>query len=227
MTNFKFLKDIDNDLYKIAYEAEKLYRDEYFDQCITQTRKFGENICKKVLKNNRRPDDSFDEMLATLKDMSHGSAREKEFIEDLYFLKRNGNISVHSNTTSNSGIKALECLQRAFEAAVNFATTTPDYNPKIENLVYDEELLITGKKSRSKTLQEKYLEEKKKELKKSTAPAKKKQTAQTRTTTKKPASKRQYSVTKKQNGKKFSIFKILLTVSSIIAFITLMVILAI
>ena len=43
MTNFKFLKDIDDNLYGIARDAEKLYRDEYFDQCIVQTRKFAEN----------------------------------------------------------------------------------------------------------------------------------------------------------------------------------------
>ena len=215
MTNFKFLREIDTNLYDIANEAEKLYRDEYFEQCITQTRKFAENLCKKVLKNKRNPDDSFDEMLATLKDMSHGSAREKEFIEDLYFLKKSGNASVHSSRTEHSGIKALECLQRAFEAAVNFATTIPDHNPKIDNLIYDEELLITGKKSKSKTLQEKYLEEKKKELKKSCGKTQKPKTQK---------SKRQYSVTRKQKEKKFSVFKILLILSSIIAFITLAII---
>lgn len=218
MTNFKFLKEIDNNLYNIAYEAEKLYRDEYFDQCITQTRKFAENICKKVLKNNRRPDDTFDEMLATLKDMSHGTPREKEFIDDLYFLKKCGNTTVHSSGTEHSGIKALECLQRAFEAAVNFATTIPDHNPKIDNLIYDEELLITGQKSKSKTLQEKYLEEKKKELKKSST----QKDNSSKTKTKKAT--RQYSVIKKKTPNKFPIFNILLGISFAVALITLMII---
>lgn len=217
MTNFKFLKDIDNDLYNLAFDAEKLYRDEYFDQCITQTRKFAENICKKVLKDSRRPDDTFDEMLATLKDKSKGSAREKEFIDDLYFLKKCGNASVHSNRAEHSGIKALECLQRAFEAAVNFATSIPNHNPKIENLVYDEELLITGKKSRSKSLQEKYLEKKKAELKKS--PAQKSQNK-----SKPQAKKRQYSVTRKQSDKKFPVFGLIVAISFAVALITLAVI---
>ena len=220
MTNFKFLKEIDNDLYKIASEAENLYRDEYFEQCITQTRKFAENICKKVLKNNRRPDDTFDEMLATLKDMSHGTAREKEFIEDLYFLKKCGNASVHSNTTGHSGIKALECLQRAFEAAVNFVSSIPNSNPDIENLIYDEELLITGKKSRTKTLQEKYLAEKEKELKSSSV----EKSGRKERTAKQTKPKRQYSVTKKQEGKKFPLFATLLGISFAVALITLMII---
>ena len=215
MTNFKFLKDIDDNLYGIARDAEKLYRDEYFDQCIVQTRKFAENVCKKVLKNNRRPDDSFDEMLATLKDMSHGSAREKEFIDDLYFLKKCGNESVHSSSSKNSGMKALECLQRAFEAAVNFAVSQPDCDPNVENLVYDEEYLITGKKSKSKTLQEKYVAEKKKQLKKSA------NAVTSKTSSKPQKSKRQYSVTRKQSEKKFSVFAVLLLISTTAALITL------
>lgn len=217
MTNFKFLKDIDDNLYGIARDAEKLYRDEYFDQCIVQTRKFAENVCKKVLKNNRRPDDSFDEMLATLKDMSHGSAREKEFIDDLYFLKKCGNESVHSLSSKNSGMKALECLQRAFEAAVNFAVSQPDCDPNVENLVYDEEYLITGKKSRSKTLQEKYVAEKKKQLKKTSVSTKQ----GAKTSSKPQKSKRQYSVTRKQSEKKFSVFAVLLLISTTAALITL------
>lgn len=49
MSNFEFLKKTDVNLFKIANEAEKLYRDEYFEQCITQTRRFAENICKNML----------------------------------------------------------------------------------------------------------------------------------------------------------------------------------
>ena len=31
-TNFDFLKNVDKDLFEIITEAEKLYRDEYFEQ---------------------------------------------------------------------------------------------------------------------------------------------------------------------------------------------------
>ena len=48
-TNFDFLKNTDVNLYDIISDAEKLYRDEYFEQCITQTRRFAENVCKNVL----------------------------------------------------------------------------------------------------------------------------------------------------------------------------------
>lgn len=85
MNNFDFLKKTDKNLYEIISEAEKLYRDEYFEQCMVQTRKFGENICKNVIGTRCTPDSTFDEMLATLKDKIK-SEQEKEFIDDLYFL---------------------------------------------------------------------------------------------------------------------------------------------
>ena len=66
MTNFDFLKKIDNNLYDIITEAEKLYTSEFFEQCIGQTRRFGEQICKNILASKRQYDGSFDEMLATL-----------------------------------------------------------------------------------------------------------------------------------------------------------------
>ena len=65
MNNFDFLKPIDKNLYNIICDAEKLYRDEYFEQCITQTRRFGENVCKNVLGNARTTEKTFDDMLAT------------------------------------------------------------------------------------------------------------------------------------------------------------------
>ena len=68
MTNFKFLKNIDTNAYEIIAEAEKLYRDEYFEQSITQTRRFGEIICKNVLGDSLTSEKTFDDMLATLKD---------------------------------------------------------------------------------------------------------------------------------------------------------------
>ncbi len=54
---------------------------------MVQTRKFGENICKNVIGTRCTPDSTFDEMLATLKDKIK-SEQEKEFIDDLYFLKK-------------------------------------------------------------------------------------------------------------------------------------------
>lgn len=156
--NFDFLKKVDKDIFDIIEEAESLYRDEYFDQCMGQTRRFGENVCKKVLGNKRTTEDSFDEMLATLKDNSTGEEQEKEFIDDLYFLKKYGNDAVHSSKVNKSGMDALECLKRAFEVAVNYAVYTKNADTDILKLRYDTELLVTGKKTK-KTLSEKYKEE--------------------------------------------------------------------
>ena len=161
MTNFDFLKKIDKNLFEIARDAENLYADEYFEQCMTQTRRLGENICRLILKDKAESTDSFDDMIELLKDKSSGSVREKEFIEDLYFLKKAGNISVHSSNVKNDGLKALECLQRAFEASVNYAISKTGPDSKIAVLCYDEELLVTGKRgSANKTLKQRYLEKK-------------------------------------------------------------------
>lgn len=161
-TNFDFLKPVDKNLFDIITEAEKLYRDEYFEQCMGQTRRFGEHICKQVLGKNRTSENTFDQMLATLKDKGNGSEQEKEFINDLYFLKKHGNESVHSAKVKKDGIEALECLQRAFEVAINYTVYNKKGETNILKLRYDTELLVTGKKSK-KTLSEKYLEEKNKE----------------------------------------------------------------
>lgn len=159
MSNFRFLKDIDKNLYDIANEAEKLYRDEYFEQCMGQTRRFAENLCRKMMGSKVSAADTFDDMLNNLKDSSTGSAREKEFIEDLYFLKKSGNQSLHSGKVKQDGIAALECVQRAFEAAVNYAMNNSNNSEEIARLRFDTELLATGKASR-KTLKEKYTEQK-------------------------------------------------------------------
>lgn len=159
MNNFEFLKDIDKNLYEIISEAEFLYRDEYFEQSITQTRRFGEIICKNVLGNTGAVEQTFDDMLATLKDKASNSIQEKEFVEDLYFIKKEGNISTHSAKVRKNGIVALECLQRAFEAAINYAVYYKKANSKFLNLQYDTELLVTGKKSK-KSLAEKYMRQK-------------------------------------------------------------------
>lgn len=164
MNNFEFLKSIDKNLYDIVSDAEHLYRDEYFEQSITQTRKFAENVCKKVLGDSRTCEKTFDDMLATLKDKKGQSVQEKEFIDDLYILKREGNNSVHTSSLKDNGIVALECLQRSFEVAINFAVYHCKANNSLLKLEYDTELLITGKKTKI-GLAEKYKVEKNKKAK--------------------------------------------------------------
>ena len=158
-TNFDYLKETDKDLYEIIIDAEKLYRGEFFEQCMGQTRRFGEHICRNVLGAKRTNEITFDEMLATLKDKSNHSEQEKEFIDDLYFLKKQGNLSVHSGSVSKNATTALECLQRAFEAGINYAVFYKKSNSDILKLTYDTELLITGHPAK-KSLSDKYLEAK-------------------------------------------------------------------
>lgn len=175
-TNFQFLKKVNKNLFEIISDAEKLYRDEYFEQCMAQTRRFGEQICKDMLIQNNKQTGSFDEMLATLKDHSNGNAQEKEFIADLYFLKKNGNQSVHSGTVKKDAMTALECLKRAFEIAINYSVYNQGANANILKLDYDVELLVTDKKSK-KSLKERYEEEKSKQtVKKETEERQLKQT---------------------------------------------------
>lgn len=162
VTNFQFLKKVNKNLFEIISEAEKLYRDEYFEQCMTQTRRFGEQICKEMLIENNKQTGSFDEMLATLKDNSTGSIQEKEFIDDLYFLKKNGNQSVHSDKVKKDAMTALECLKRSFEIAINYSVYNLGASANILKLNYDVELLITEKKSKP-SLKEKYEAEKKRQ----------------------------------------------------------------
>ncbi len=154
-TNFDFLRKVNNNLYNIITDAEKLYRDEYFEQCIVQTRRFGEQICKIILQENGQQTGSFDDMLATLKDKSQGSIQEKEFIQDLYFLKQNGNKAVHSIHTEKQAMTALECLKRSFETAISFSVYTQGAPKSILRLNYDVEKLITDTKSKQ-SLAEKY-----------------------------------------------------------------------
>lgn len=148
VTNFDFLKMSDKNLYEIISDAELLYRDEYYDQCISQTRKFAENVCRNTLGKNRTSETTFDEMLATLKDITNGSEEEKEYINDLYFLKKCGNQSVHSSSVSKDGINALECLQRAFEVAINYSVYVKKADKKNLDLHFDIDLLATGKKNK-------------------------------------------------------------------------------
>lgn len=188
-TNFQFLKKVNSNLFEIIADAEKLYRDEYFEQCMAQTRRFGEQICKDMLTQNNKQTGSFDEMLATLKDHSNGNAQEKEFIDDLYFLKKNGNQSVHSGTVKKDAMTALECLKRSFEVAINYSVYNQGANANILKLDYDVELLVTDKKSK-KSLKERYEEEKAKQaVKKETEERQQKQIKQTRPQKAKPEKK--------------------------------------
>ncbi len=209
MANFDFLKKIDKDLYEIISEAEKLYASEFFEQCMGQTRRFGEQMCKSVV-GARLYDESFDEMLATLKDKAV-SIPEKEFVDDLYFLKKQGNISVHSAKVNKDGILALECLQRAFEAAINYAVFYKKANRSILKKQYDIEFLVT----REPSLKEKYTELKteKKQNKKQT----------------KNSVKQSYTMKPKEKSDKrgVSLFWIFVGISSFVSAILMLVIMII
>lgn len=231
VANFDFLKKIDKNLYEIIDEAEKLYRDEYFEQCMSQTRRFGENVCKKVLGKNRSTEETFDEMLATLKDKGNGEEQEKGFIDDLYFLKKHGNESVHSSKVKKNAMDALECLQRAFEVAISYSVYNKGANPDVLKLRYDTELLITGKRSQ-KSLAERYTEEKsriasKNKKKKSTKneitvfPIEKKTKKPKPAGSKKKSDKQSYTMSARTKKKGLSIFWILVGISFVISILLL------
>ena len=207
-TNFSFLKKVDKDLFALIETAEKLYRDEYFEQCMTQTRRFGENVCKKVLNSMGKytPDATFDNMLATLKD-NISAVQEKEFVEDLYFLKKHGNKSTHAVKVQHDGMEALECLKHAFEAAISYCVYSAGASKNILKLRYDTELLITGEKSKQ-TLAEKYKKAKKMTPHPDPLP--------------KEREKRQYSKTKSQKPKTvISGFWIFVGISFVVSFLTI------
>lgn len=208
--NFDFLKKADEDLFKIIHDAENLYRNEFFEQCMTQTRRYGEIVCKKVLGNRRSSEITFDSMLSTLKDIAlGGSVQEKEFVDDLYFLKKHGNEAVHSLKVNQDGMEALECLKRAFEIGINYCVYYKKASSSILNLRYDTELLVTGKKS-AKTLSEKYLDEKEKLNKKTSKNKQQKQ-------------KLQYCSVKSQKRKKSNLFWIFVGISFIISIVMLII----
>ena len=206
-TNFDFLKSTDKNLFDIITEAEKLYRDEYFEQCMGQTRRFGEHVCKDVLGNRRTTEETFDDMLATLKDKSKGNPQEKEFLDDLYFLKKNGNKSVHGATVKKDGLVALECLQRAFEVAISYSVFKNGPSDKLMRLQYDTELMLTGKKNKS--LSERYSQAKIKAQKTKSFEEKPKKSVN-KTTNKKQAKK--YKVQKEKTSK-ISLFWIIMLIA--------------
>ena len=216
-TNFDFLKETDVNLYDIISDAEKLYRDEYFEQCISQTRRFAENVCKNVLGKKRTTEETFDDMLATLKDNAQGSEQEKEFIEDLYFLKKCGNKSVHASSVKQNGIDALECLQRAFEVAINYKVYSKNGSLDTLNLHYDIKLLATGKKD--KTLAQKYRQAEEKNKKKTTIKKTNSSNKKVSETTRKKQPKKQHtsikSVPKKE---KISLYWYIVGFFTVVAF---------
>lgn len=140
MSNFIFLEKINPNLANLAYTAEKLFRDEYFDQCIIQTRKMAELMTKNILGSNVQNNDSFDNMLYKLKSISNHNFKEQEFISDMYFIKKLGNISVHSEFSLNDKNLALECLEHIFEASINYAYALT-HNEQINRLLFDEKLI--------------------------------------------------------------------------------------
>ena len=160
MSNFEFLKEIDSDLFRLISDAEKLYRDEYFEQAIVQTRRYAENVCRSLLGERLIPDSTFDECLATLQDIYTKNIRQREMISDLYFLKAQGNASVHGKKVKQDGNIALDCIKRAFELGINFAIIN-GASSKTEKLVFSEETLVMGEKKNKSALKEKYIAKKK------------------------------------------------------------------
>ena len=135
------------------------------------------------------------------------------FLDDLYFLKREGNNSVHSSIVKKDGIVALECLQRAFEVAINYAVYHAKADKNILKLRYDTELLVTGKKT-PKSLAEKYEQEKAKSSKKSSKKKMEKDIRQSHS-----------MKTMKTPSGRVSLFGYFLLVSSIVSLVLILVIL--
>lgn len=191
MSNFLFLKKNNENLFNIISEAEKLFRDEYFEQTVVQTRRFAENLCKDLLKDKVSSDDTFDSIINKIKDNSFENMRMKELADDLYFLKKHGNNSAHASSASKNGKIALECLERAYEISIFYYNVRYGYNKKLDEAVFSEELLMTGKKtgkkSSPKRLKEKYSDELKKSREKSAnnKPLKIQKTARKQTSKKK------------------------------------------
>ncbi len=146
LSNFDFIKNKDKKLFGVIDDAEKLYRDGYFEQAIMQTRKFAEIVCRNILGVRRTTEETFDDMLSTLKDILGENPSDKELIDDMYFIKKQGNLAAHENLTVQDGNMALECLQRAFEVGINYAIKSGFANKKILNSHYSIDILMTGKK---------------------------------------------------------------------------------
>lgn len=150
--NFEFLESVDKELYNSIEDAQKLFQDEYFNQCAVQLRIFAEKMAKKVL-GSKSDNLTFDDTLNCLKDKVK-SDTEKEFIDDLFFIKKQGNKCAHGEDVLSSDV--LEAIQRAFEAAINYVYS----RKKDENLLklqFDTTLLVTGKRQQEVKLVDKYI----------------------------------------------------------------------
>lgn len=147
MSNFLFLKKNNEKLYNIIIEAECLFRDEYFEQCMVQIRRFAENLCRDLMEDKVLPEDNFDTMIEKIKDNSFDNIRMQELAQDLYFIKKQGNVSAHSSNATKDGELALDCLERAYEIAIFYHNTKFGYDKKLDKTVFSEELLMTGKKT--------------------------------------------------------------------------------
>lgn len=152
-SNFDFLKNVDKELYSSILDAEKLFRDEYFTQCCVQVRIYAEKTAKKIL-GSVSSELTFDDTINCLKDKAK-SEQEKEFIEDLFFIKREGNKCAHGEDIDST--TTLETIKRAFEVAINYAYAKKK-DEKLLKLQFDETLLITGKPLKENSLVEKYVE---------------------------------------------------------------------
>ena len=151
--NFDFLKDIDGDLFNSITDSQKLFRDEYFNQCAVKLRVFAEKMAKKIL-GSQSEGMTFDDTLNCLKDKIK-SPSEQEFIDDLFFIKKQGNKCAHGEDVAVSD--ALEAVKRAFEASINYAySKTKD--DEIRKLEFDHTLLITGKRQQEIKLVDKYVQ---------------------------------------------------------------------
>ena len=149
-SNFDFLEKIDKELYSDIEEAQKLFRDEYFNQAMVQIRIFAEKMSKKILNS---PDNlTFDDTLNCLKDKA-STDKEKEFIEDLYFIKREGNKSAHGEDVG--AMIVLEAIKRGFEASINYAAAK-EKSEKYNRLSFDETLLITTKPQKTNKIVDRY-----------------------------------------------------------------------
>jgi len=148
-SNFDFLKKIDKELFGLIEDAQKLFRDEYFNQSCVQIRIFAEKTAKKAL-GGVSSEMTFDDTINCLKDKVQ-SQREKEFIEDLFFIKKEGNKCAHGEDAT--AITTLECLRRAFEVALSYAQAKKE-NKELDKLQFDESLLITQEKKRPKIVDE-------------------------------------------------------------------------
>ena len=163
MSNFNFIKKINKDLYSIIEEAEKLFRDEYYEQVMVQTRRYAENLCRDLLGDKVEADDTFDNIINKLKDNSFENTRLKEVVEDLYFIKKNGNEAAHSSNGKSDGEIALDCLERAFEISIFYSHMKAGFDETLDKTLFSEELLMTGKQTKKIKISDKYAEELEKE----------------------------------------------------------------